>query len=145
MISSNKKTFTVKNSCLTVLACLILPLQYGCDLINQDEDIHTLLENTSDAMNRNLPDMVSQDMLLLETSYEDMEYSYYVSVLNYSVGRVDVDAFVEFMHPILINDVCESERHIRFINEDVSIRYVYSDKDQQEFTTITIRPNDCSQ
>lgn len=133
--------FLFSKQILTIILCLIF--LNGCGKDNPSEDIHTLLINTSDRMNINLPDMVNQDMLLLETAYKDMEFSYFVSVLNYSIDDVNIDAFHEFMRPNLINDVCTSERHQKFINKDVSIRYVYSDEKQQEFTEITIHPADC--
>ncbi len=125
----------------TIVLCLLF--LHGCGQDNPSEDIHTLLINTSDRMNVNLPDMVNQDMLLLDTAYKDMEFSYFVSVLNYSIDDVDIDAFHEFMRPNLINDICTSERHQKFISKGVSIRYVYSDEKQQEFTTMIIHPADC--
>lgn len=135
------KPHLISKQIQTIVLCLLF--LNGCSQDNPSEDIHTLLINTSDAMNRNLPDKVSQDMLLLETAYDNMEFSYFVSVLNYSIEDVDIDAFLEFMQPNLINDVCTSERHKKFISKGVSIRYVYSDEKQQEFTAITIHPSDC--
>ncbi len=126
-----------------LLICLMTGVLHGCDQQDDPDEIHIMARNTSNAMNSNLPDMVNQDMLLLETDYEEMLFSYYVSVLNYSVHSVDVDAFVEFMRPNLVENVCTLDRHQEFINRGISIRYVYSDEDQVEFTSITIQPNDC--
>jgi hypothetical protein len=128
-----------KKYILLILICLMT----GCNQGNNAEDIQIMAKNTSDAMNTNLPDMVSEDMLLLETNFEDMEFTYYVSVLNYSINRVNVDAFIEFMRPNLIENVCTLDRHQAFISKGIKIRYVYSDKDEQEFVSITIKPDDC--
>ncbi len=122
---------------------LMAGILYGCSQGDDPEEIHIMAKNTSNAMNSNLPDMVNQDMLLLETDYEDMVFSYYVSVLNYSLDSIDIGAFVEYMRPNLVENVCTLDRHQNFINKNISIRYVYSDKNQVEFTEIIVQPADC--
>ncbi|NNE39047.1 MAG: hypothetical protein HKN08_12135 [Gammaproteobacteria bacterium] len=138
----NQLFFNTK--CTTaILICLMTGILYGCIQGDDPEEIHVMAKNTSNAMNSNLPDMVNQDMLLLETDYEEMVFSYYVSVLNYSFNSVDIGSFMEYMRPNLIENVCTLDRHQIFINKDISIRYVYSDKNQVEFTEIIVHPTDC--
>lgn len=55
-----------------LLICLMTGVLHGCDQQDDLDEIHIMARNTSNAMNSNLPDMVNQDMLLLETDYEEM-------------------------------------------------------------------------
>ena len=110
----------------------------------EEDGVTSLLVQTSEELNRRLPDMVDENTVLEATSGSNTFFSYFYTLLNYSIDDVDVDAFVKRMQPELVKGVCGSIKLQEFLDLGVSIRHVYSDKDRIEFTSISITPADCT-
>ncbi len=110
---------------------------------NEEVDINTRLRQTSEALNRQLPEMVDDEKILEATSGFNKQFSYYFTLVDYSIDEIDIDAFRSQLRPRHINDVCSSDNLEPFLKEGVTISYVYADKERNEFTTISVSPGDC--
>ena len=110
---------------------------------NDEVDINTRLRQTSEALNRQLPDMVDNEKILEATSGYNKQFIYYFTLVDYSIDDIDIEAFRTQLTPRHIDDVCNSESLEPFLKEGVTISYVYADKDRNEFTTISVSLMDC--
>ena len=120
-----------------------LTVTYGIQNEISEDDINTVLVRTADELNKRLPDMVDENTILEATSGYDMQFSYFYTLVNYSINEIDVDAFENQMKANLINGVCNSRQLEPFVSKGVTITYVYADKDRKEFTTISVKPTEC--
>lgn len=108
-----------------------------------DEETNEFLVNMSDRLNKHLPDMADENTVLESTAGDNRRFTHFYTLLNYSADRVDTEAFVERMKPALLANACNSELLEPLISRDVTIGYVYADKDRKEFATITVAPAEC--
>jgi hypothetical protein len=115
---------------------------------NQDEnsdetEIDLLLAQTAYELNKRLPEMLDENTVLEATSGSNNYFTYFYTLTNYMIDEVDVEAFENMMRPNLINSVCTSGTFQKFISNGVTIRYIYSDKDFREFSSISVEPSVC--
>ena len=127
---------------LSLLSILIAVSVSGCGE-NMEEDINARLRQTSEALNSQLPEMVDDEKILEATSGFNKQFSYYFTLVDYTLDDIDIDAFRTQLIPRHIADVCSSASLETFWKEGVTISYVYADKDRKEFTTISVEPGDC--
>jgi len=107
------------------------------------ESVNEYLIKLSDTLNKNLPDMADDNTILERTSGANRVFSYYYTLLNYSAGEVDTDAFIDHMKPALLQGTCTSEFLASLVRRDVTVQYFYADKDRNDFATIIISPAEC--
>ena len=108
-----------------------------------DDRTNELLVNMSDRLNKHLPDMADENTVLESTAGGNGQFTHFYTLLNYSADKVDTGAFVERMKPALLANACNSDLLEPLIDRDVTIGYVYADKDRREFATITVAPSEC--
>ena len=129
--------------CGSLLLLLLGGVILGSCTDNSNIDINTRLRQTSEALNRQLPEMVDDEKILEATSGYNKQFIYYFTLVDYSVDDIDIEAFHNQLRPRHIEDVCTSETLQPFLMEGVTINYVYADKDRREFATIAVHPTDC--
>jgi hypothetical protein len=127
-----------------VLWALVSPGIQNQNTGTTDENINAILMQTSEALNRQLPEMVDDEKILEATAGFNKQFSYYFTLVDYSIDEIDIEAFRTQITPRHIEDVCSSETLQPFLREGVTISYVYADKDRREFTTISVHPADCN-
>ena len=122
---------------------LVIAFGIQSKIDNDDGNFNAVLMQTADELNRQLPYMVDEETRLDTTPGYNMEFSYYFTLFNYSSNEIDKDAFYTQMRPSLVNQVCTSSELESFVNNGVTIRYVYSDTEGREIAQISISPSNC--
>ena len=124
---------------------LSIALTAACqqDGAGNEEKTNEFLVNMSDRLNKHLPDMADENTVLESTAGDSGRFTHYYTLLNYSAGEVDTGAFVERMKPALLANACNSDLLEPLISREVTIVYVYADRDRKEFATITVAPAEC--
>ena len=108
-----------------------------------EEAVNAYLADLSDRMNKRLPDMVEENTVLEATSGYNGKFTYYYTLLNYDADAVDPERFVKRMKPALLENACTSETMEPLIDLDVTLQYIYSDKERVEFAAIAVDPAEC--
>lgn len=125
---------------------LSIALTAACDQQNgagNDEKTNEFLVNMADRLNKHLPEMADENTVLESTAGGNRQFTHFYTLLNYTADKVDTAAFVERMKPALLANACNSDPLEPLISRDVTIGYVYADRDRKEFATITVSPAEC--
>jgi len=69
-------------------------------------------------------------------------FSYYYTIINYTVDEINIEAFENIMRPNLINNVKTNSDMDDFRKNGVTLNYIYRDKDGIEIIQIKITSND---
>jgi hypothetical protein len=94
-------------------------------------------------INQNLPIMLDSDTRLDSTMvFPGKNFSYYYTLINYTVDEIDIEAFENLMRPIIINNVKTNSDMDDIRKNEVTLNYNYRDKDGVEITQIKITSND---
>jgi hypothetical protein len=101
------------------------------------------LSMMSKAANQTLPRMIDKDTRLDDTSASGMTLSYNYTLVNLSVGQLDIDRFVELSRKKLQENVCANTVLTQQMQKGTSYRYHFVDKDRQPLGAITITAADC--
>lgn len=108
-----------------------------------DGSTDNILMELSSRINRNLPIMVDS-----ETRFDSaigfggmMQYDY--TLVNEQANGIDFDFFKSYATPILKNKFCTGVEMKVFIENNISLKYVYFGKNGVQIASITISPNDC--
>ncbi|WOX49080.1 DUF2569 family protein [Aeromonas sp. XH] len=149
-----KNTFTeehcVRRAMLSVfvLACILL---IGCSLyfkqikyVPETLSIEEKLVRLANEMNKNLPKMLDSETTL-DTVYTysgNLQYRY--SLVNYSASDIDANVLHENMRPSLVEAACSNSTTASFMQEGVSVSYIYFDKSGEYITSINVKNSDCA-
>jgi hypothetical protein len=101
------------------------------------------LIQAANQINQNLPMMLDSDTRLDSTmAFPGKIFSYYNTIINYTVDQIDIEAFENLVRPKLINNVKTNSDMDDLRKNEVTLNYVYRDKDGIEITQIKITSND---
>lgn len=148
-----KNTFTeehcVRKAMLSVfvLACILLvscslyfkQIKYVPETLSIEEKLVQLVNE----MNKNLPKMLDSETTL-DTVYTysgNLQYRY--SLVNYSASDIDVNVLHKNMRSSLIEAACSNSTTASFMQEGVSVSYIYFDKSGEYITSINVKHSDC--
>jgi hypothetical protein len=70
------------------------------------------------------------------------EYMYFISLINYTIDEIDIDMFKKEIKQNLINNVKTNSNMETFRSNNVTLSYVYRDKDMNEIIRIKVTPED---
>ena len=118
--------------------------RYIIDGINgKQNSFDKVLVKTANELNKNLPMMMDSETRLDTTmALPGKEYVYYISVINYTVDEIDIEIFGNEIKPNLLNNVKTNSNMETFRENNVTLSYVYRDKNKNEIIRIKITPED---
>ena len=101
-----------------------------------------LAAETSD-FNATLPVMIDADTRLDSTwGYGDaLRYNY--TLVNHTLADLNVKLFNETMAPVIKNSVCSSPDMEIFMDNGVTVTYIYRDNEGSEAGRFVVTPADC--
>ena len=101
------------------------------------------LVEAANQINQNLPIMVDSDTRWDSTmAFPGKVFSYYLTIINYTVDEIDAEAFEIEIRPNLINNIKTNSDMKDFRNNKVTLNYVYRDKNNIEIIQIKITYDD---
>lgn len=101
------------------------------------------LSKVSNEMNKSLPMMIDKETKCVSTYAFDKEIGYAYELVNKSSSEIDKSNFLNISTPKLKNFVCTTPHMQKFLNNGVSIGYIYYGNDSGFIGKITITPSQC--
>lgn len=110
---------------------------------NGDPNDPLNLAAETSGFNATLPVMVDADTRLDSTwGYGDaLRYNY--TLVNHTLADLNVKLFNETMGPVIKNSVCSSPDMEVFIDNGVTVSYIYRDSEGREAGRFVVTPADC--
>jgi hypothetical protein len=96
-------------------------------LAGWNQDINKEILQIVYELNSQFPAMVDENTRLDKTSGGNMEFSYHYTLVNHSIDEVDADALYAEMRPDIVNGVCNFSEFEWFVENGVTVQYVYMD------------------
>lgn len=101
------------------------------------------LFEVSKQVNQNLPMMLDAETRIDTTiPMAGKTFQYVYTLVNYSRGEIDIEAFKEVMRPQIVNSIKTSTDMKTFRENQVTMVYLYRDKDGNEVAKFTILPDE---
>lgn len=113
---------------------------------SSETNIAETMKTAAEELNKQTPMMVDNDTRL--DAAEDgpgLRFTYLYTLVNYSVSEIDVEEFRNNLAPNIRKAVCENPELAVFYRNDVTVVYVYRDKNGMDVTEIEVPPTDCKQ
>ena len=107
------------------------------------KEINEKLKNTSLSSNRNLPKTINNDLELEATKALNMEFRYIFRFTKLEHAGFNINGFKKAQTKALLSNVCGSKLLKKFLNDKVTISYLYKGKHGKEISTISISPSMC--
>jgi hypothetical protein len=141
-----KKEVNTKYIIIIALAAVIGSIagSYIIDGINgKKSNLDKNLVEAANKLNKVLPIMMDSETRLDSTmAFPGKEFVYFISLINYTIDEIDIELFEEDMKPNLINNAKTNSSMKTFRDNNVTLSYVYRDKNMNEITRIKIAPED---
>jgi hypothetical protein len=102
------------------------------------------LRRVAAELNHSVPVMIDKETELLTTAGAEGMLIYNYRLVRYSLSQLDPNRFATRIKPGLIRNACNrAETREEFLNQEITLRYAYFDKDQQHIATVDVLPTDC--
>jgi hypothetical protein len=103
----------------------------------------SILVEAANELNKNLPIMMDSETRLDSTmALPGKEYVYFISLINYAVDEIDIEDFEKEIKQNLINNARTNSSMEIFRNNNVTLIYVYRDKNMNEIVTVKVSSKD---
>jgi hypothetical protein len=103
------------------------------------------LSRVAAELNRSVPVLIDKETELLSTTGAEAMLIYNYRLVRYSLSQLDPNQFATRIKPGLTRNACNrAETREEFLNQGITLRYAYFDKDKQHIATIDVLPADCS-
>ena len=109
----------------------------------QPELTDKMVAQIASEINSLLPMKVDSGTRLNNVSGTRKRFTYYYTLLNYASSDIDSEIFVKEMRDNLKNSVCSNPNIETFLENGVSIRYMYSGNNSSYIADITVEPSEC--
>jgi len=143
-IGTNK--IDMKRLVLIVLAAVIGSIigKYIIDGISGKQNIFDKnLVQTANQLNKNLPVMLDSETRLDSTmALPGKKFSYYYTLVNYSVDELDIENFENIMKPTILNGLKTNSDLKGFRDNKVTMIYFYKDKNGNEIVKFEFTHDD---
>jgi hypothetical protein len=95
--------------------------------------------------NKTLPIMVARNTELMDMAADEgvLIYNYRITDVCASPGQFDTDAFLSSTRPLMINAACADPQTRELLDQLVTLRYYYYDKERQYIFSFDVKPSDC--
>jgi hypothetical protein len=144
-METETKKINLKSIIIIALAAVIGSIAGGYiyNGITGKNNFDKILVEAANEVNKTLPIMVDSETRLDSTmALPNKEYSYFYTLINYSVDEIDAVQFEKEMRPGIINQVKTNSDLEVFRNNNVTLNYVYRDKNLSEIVKIKVTPKD---
>ncbi len=119
---------------------LIVTIQFSCSGSSSAFDKE--LVKAASELNAMCPMMVDSETRLDNSmSLPGKIFQYNYTLVNTAVSDIDVEEFINFMEPNLVNNAKTNPQMQSFRDYKVTMEYNYKDKDGKFITTIKITPD----
>jgi hypothetical protein len=95
-------------------------------------------------VNKNFPVMGDEETRCDEAKAIELPrltLAYYYTLINFSRDDIDIEIFEENMKPMLLNDVRTGSHFKHYRDNNITIAYIYRDKDGIEITSFEFPPD----
>ena len=101
------------------------------------------LVETANQLNKNLPIMLDSETRLDSTmALPGKKFSYYFTLVNYSVDEVDIENFENIMNQNILNNLKTNSDLKEFRDNKVTMIYFYKDKNGNEIVKFEFTHDD---
>ncbi len=138
----SSKTKTIITTIVTIVA-ISIGSKFGQYLLTPKVTFDEQLLKISETVNMNCPMMVDSDTRLDNTATlpgKTLAYNY--TLINYTIDDLDADALNTELKPGIVNNVKTNPDMKNFRNNEVTLKYIYKDKDGIFITSIVVQPVD---
>jgi hypothetical protein len=106
-------------------------------------NLDKILVEAANELNKNLPIMMDSETRLDSTmALPGKEYVYSISLINYTIDEINIEEFEKKIKPNLINNARTNSNMEIFRNNNVTLIYVYRDKNMNEIVTVKVTSKD---
>jgi hypothetical protein len=103
------------------------------------------LSRVAAELNRSVPVLIDKETELLSTTGAEAMLIYNYRLVRYSLSQLDPNQFATRIKPGLTRNACNrAETREEFLNQGITLRYAYLDKDKQHIATIDVSLTDCA-
>jgi hypothetical protein len=147
--SGRKVTFkyllsgVVSISAVTAYFVLAVAIQYLIDM-NRDKASQEYLMEVAEITNKDLPVTVDDQTELVKLDGLEGVLVYYYRLPNIIQGQLSENYLIEQLRPIIINQTCTTpDTREDFLENGVTLRYIYNAKDSSEIAQFDVKISDC--
>ena len=102
------------------------------------------LKRVAAELNRSVPVMIDKETELLTVASAEAMLVYNYRLVGYSLSQFDPSQFGTKIKPGVTGNACNrAETREEFLNQGITLRYAYFDKDKQHIATIDVTSADC--
>jgi hypothetical protein len=145
--SKNDKSKKIYQGLLLVFFGLVagfLISRYGCNNFgcNKSSFDYTLAEAANE-INQHLPMMIDSETRIDSTiALPGKTFQYFYTLVNFSKDQLDAEDFEKRLRSIILNSIKTNSDMENFRKNEVTLVYLYRDKDGKEFLKFTFSPDD---
>ena len=108
----------------------------------QTDKIDKALTEVAEELNRVSPFMVDDETRLDSSSVlPGKVFQYAYSLVNYERDSIDIEVFLSHMEPVILHNVKTNPELKSFREQNVTIIYLYKDKNGEQIGKITVSPD----
>jgi len=101
------------------------------------------LAQAANEINKHFPMMVDSETRVDSTiALPGKTFQYFCTLINYSKDQLDAEDLESRLRPMVLNNMKTSSDMEYFRNNEVTMVFVYRDKDGKEFLKLTFDPNE---
>jgi hypothetical protein len=126
---------------LFCLTCSMWTLLFATEISCQTNYVDKNLQQVADKINKMLPTMVD-DLTRVDSvkAVPDSIFQYYSTLTNSSKKEINISALQESKELELIKEMKTAEQFKVFYKNNVTLEYIYYDKNGEYITTIMVTP-----
>jgi hypothetical protein len=114
------------------------------NLTNIEEYKHTLIKSTVDATNKNTPYLIDKDTRLDSSLGFPSSIGYYYTITTLTKSEVNSDFLNNTFIPNAKNKACTTPSLQVLFENNISLKYVYHDRNGSRFFDFKVTPKYCS-
>ncbi len=134
----------VSISAVAAYFVLAVAIQYLIDM-NRDKSSQEYLMEVAEITNKDLPVMVDDQTELVKVEGLEGVLVYYYRLPNITPGQLSETYLIEQLRPDVTNQSCTiPDTRERFLENGVTLRYIYSDKYSSEIAQFDVKISDCT-
>lgn len=139
-----KKAFNIAFIAIVTLTAAYFGKELATSFFSSEMNITETLKAAAEELNKQTPMMVDDDTRLdAAENGPGLRFTYIYTLVNYSVSEINVEEFHNNLAPNIRKAVCEKPEMAVFYRNDVTVVYVYRDKNGMDVMEIAVPPTEC--
>ncbi len=139
-----KKALSIAFVAIITLIAVYFGRELAKSFFSSETNITETLKAAAEAINKQTPMMIDDDTRLdAAQDGPGLRFTYLYTLVNYSLSEINVEEFRNNLAPNIRKAVCENPELAVFYRNDVTVVYVYRDKNSMDVMEIEVPPTDC--